>query len=356
VDESRIGPIRQAHPKAAFFTDFRKLIEAKGIDAVVVSTPDHMHASPTLMALRSGLHVFCEKPLTHTVKEARLVAEAAARHKRVTQMGTQIHAGSNYRRVVELIQSGAIGKVSEVHTWVGTTYHGNGKRPPADPVPKTLDWDLWCGTALDRPYSKAYVPFWWRRYWAFGGGALNDMACHHMDLPFWALKLRHPVRVSAEGSPPTEETCSEWTIVQYEFPGLQLTWYDGGRQPKLLSDLKIKWGGGNLFVGDKGMLLADYGNHRLLPEEKFKDFERPKPTIPDSVGHYKEWVMACKNGGPTTCNFDYSGALTECVLLGTVAYRSGKAFEWDPVEMKTKGAPEAQAFVSKEYRKGWEIS
>jgi predicted dehydrogenase len=367
VDESRLDKINTAHPQAAFYADFRKLIEAKGIDAVVVSTPDHMHAPPSLMALRAGLHVFCEKPLTHTVAEARLVAETAAKHKRVTQMGTQIHAGDNYRRVVELIQSGAIGKVSEVHTWVPTTYHGNGKRPKEDPIPKTLHWDLWLGTGLNRPCSLAkanrgtsgmvdgYVPFSWRGYWAFGGGALNDMACHHMDLPFWALKLRHPIRVSATGSPPTEETCSEWTIVEYEFPGVKLTWYDGGKQPRLLTDLKMKWGAGNLFVGDKGMLLADYSRRLLLPEDKFKGFQPPAPTIPNSVGHYKEWVEACKTGKPTTCNFDYSGALAECVLLGTVSYRSGKPFEWDAAGMKTKGAPEAQQFLTKEYRNGWEL-
>jgi predicted dehydrogenase len=367
VDESRLDKIKAAHPKAPFYADFRKLIDAKGLDAVVVSTPDHMHAPPTLMAMRAGLHVFCEKPLTHTVAEARLVAETAAKHKRVTQMGTQIHASDNYRRVVELIQSGAIGKVSEVHTWVPTTYHGNGKRPKEDSIPKSLHWDLWLGTGLDRPCSLAkvnrgssgavdgYVPFTWRGYWAFGGGALNDMACHHMDLPFWALKLRHPTRVSAAGSPPTDETCSEWTIVEYEFPGVKLTWYDGGKQPKLLADLKMKWGAGNLFVGDKGMLLADYNRRLLLPEEKFKGFQPPAPTIPNSVGHYKEWVEACKTGNLTTCNFDYSGALAECVLLGTVSYRSGKAFEWDAAGMKTRGAPEAQKWLSKEYRKGWEL-
>jgi predicted dehydrogenase len=366
VDESRTALFRKTFPKAAFFTDFRKLIEAKGLDAVVVSTPDHMHAPPTLLALNAGLHVF-QKPLTHTVKEARLVAETAKKKKLVTQMGTQIHAGPNYRRVVELIQGGAIGDVREVHTWVNTTYHGNGKRPKEDTVPATLNWDLWQGPAPERPYSRSrsphgsgpvdgYVPFTWRGYWVYGGGALNDMACHHMDLPFWALKLRHPTKVSAEGSPPNAETCSEWTIVRYEFPGgIKLTWYDGGKQPKLLADLKQKWGAGNLFVGDKGMLLADYGRHLLLPEEKFKDFRRPAPTIPDSIGHYKEWVEACKTGGPTTCNFDYSGALAECVLLGTVSYRSGKPFEWDAEKLKTKGAPEAEAFLTKEYRKGWEI-
>ena len=356
VDESRTGKFRDTFPKAAFFTDYRKLIDSKGLDAVLIATPDHTHALPTLLALRAGLHVYCEKPLTHTVAEARLVAETAAKHKRVTQMGTQIHAENNYRRVVELIQGGAIGKVAEVHTWVNTSYPGDGKRPVTQPIPKGLDWDLWLGPALERPYNKIYVPFHWRRFWTFGGGALNDMACHHIDLPFWALKLRHPTKVTAEGSAPTPETTAEWLKVRYEFPGVALTWYDGGKQPKLLADLKLnKWAAGNLFVGDKGMLIADYSKYLLLPEERFKDFRRPEQVIPSSIGHHKEWIEACKSGGPTTCNFDYSGALTECVLLGTVSYRSGKSFEWDAANLKTKGAPEAQQFVSKEYRKGWEV-
>jgi len=357
VDESRTGMFRTAHPKAAFYADFRKLLDAKGLDAVVVSTPDHMHALPTLMALRAGLHVYCEKPLTHTIAEARLIAETAAKHKRVTQMGTQIHAGTNYRRVVELIQSGAIGNVSEVHTWVPTVYNGNGQRPPEEAIPKTLHWDLWLGSALDRPYNKVYVPFSWRKFWTFGGGALNDMACHHMDLPFWALKLRAPTKVSATGSTPTPETASDWLTVQYDFPGVKLNWYDGGKRPKLVTDgTAPDWKAGNLFIGDKGMLIADYGRLMLLPEKQFAGFKPPAPTIPDSVGHHKEWVLACKTGGPTTCNFDYSGALTETVFLGTVAYRSGKSFEWDAANLKPKGAPEAEKFISKEYRKGWEVA
>ena len=176
VDECRIGKVRTTFPKAAFYTDFRKLIDAKGLDAVLIATPDHTHAPITLAAPRAGLHTYCEKPLTHTVAEARLIAETAKKQKRVTQMGTQIHAGNNYRRVVELIQSGAIGKVSEVHVWVGTSWGGDGKRPPTDEIPKTLHWDLWLGPAKERPFSKAYVPFHWRRFWAFGGGAPNDMA------------------------------------------------------------------------------------------------------------------------------------------------------------------------------------
>jgi predicted dehydrogenase len=361
VDENRTGTARKFAPDAKFYTDFRKLIDHKGLDAVMVATPDHTHAVATLTALRAGLHVFCEKPLTHNVYEARLVAETAAKKKRVTQMGTQIHAGDNYRRVVELIRSGAIGTVSEVHVWCGKSW-GGGDRPKETPdIPKGLHWDLWLGPAPYRPYHPAYVPFNWRGWWDFGGGTLADMACHHMDLPFWALGLRHPTKVSAEGPPLKPETTAKWQIVHYDFPArgdapaVRLTWYDGGkRPPQFAQGLLPKWGDGNLFVGTKGMLLADYNKHVLLPEKDFADFKPPRPTIPSSVGHYKEWVEACKTGGPTTCNFTYSGALTEAVLLGNVSYRLGKPIEWDAKNLKAS-EPEAEKFLRTEYRKGWTL-
>jgi predicted dehydrogenase len=358
VDEKRTGKAREHAPQATFYTDFRKLIDHKGLDAVLVATPDHTHAVATLAALRAGLHVFCEKPLTHNVYEARLVAETAARKKRVTQMGTQIHAGDNYRRVVELIQGGAIGTVRECHVWCDRSWGGRSRLPEA-PIPKGLHYDLWLGPAPYRPYNAAYVPYNWRGWWDFGGGTLADMACHHMDLPFWALHLRAPTRVAAEGPPPDAETAAKWLIVRYEFPArgelpaLPLTWYDGGkRPPQFAQGLLPKWGDGNLFVGTKGMLLADYNRHRLLPEKDFADFTPPRPTIPASVGHYKEWVEACKSGGPTTCNFDYAGALTEAVLLGNVSYRVGKPLTWDAKNLKTNEA-DAEKFLRTEYRKGW---
>jgi predicted dehydrogenase len=354
---------RKKYPKAKFYTDFRKLIDAGGLDALVVSTPDHTHALPTLRALQAGLHVFCEKPLTHTVQEARLVAETAARKERVTQMGTQIHAGANYRRVVELIQAEVIGAVREVHAWVPTTY-GGGARPRERPkVPAGLEWDLWLGPAPERPYHGTYVPFYWRKWWDFGGGALNDMACHYVDLPFWALKLRHPTRVSAEGSPKEAhaETAAVSLKVSYDFPArdklpaVKLTWYDGGGKPPLITEGKVpKWNSGVLFVGSKGMLLADYNNRLLLPEKDFRGFKAPKASIKDSVGHYKEWVEACKGGGATTCNFDYSGALTEAVLLGTVSYRLGKPFDWDAKKLKAS-EPGADKYLRKTYRKPWTL-
>jgi predicted dehydrogenase len=363
VDTQRKQVVEQIkrHSRAKFYTDFRKMIDAGGLDAVLVATPDHTHAHPTLTALRAGLHVFCEKPLTHTVEEARLVAQTAAKHKRVTQMGTQIHAGSNYRRVVELVQSGAIGPVTEVHVWVNTRWDAGDRPKETQPIPPGLEYDLWLGPAPFRPYHSAYIPFHWRRWWDFGGGALNDMACHYVDLPFWALQLRHPTSVEAEGPPPHPEGCPAWRIVRYQFPArdkmpaVKLTWYDGGKQPSLLKDLGIKgWPAGVLFVGEKGQLLANYGQRKLLPEDKYKDFVAPKPTIAESVGHYKEWVEACKTGGSTTCSFDYSGPLTETVLLGTVAYRLGKGFSWDSAAFKAS-EPEAERYIRKVYRKGWEL-
>lgn len=362
VDEKRAGKAREQFPQAKFYTDFRQLLDQKGIDAVVVATPDHTHAVATMMALKAGLHVYCEKPLTHTVHEARLVAEMAAKQKRVTQMGTQIHAGTNYRRVVELIQAGAIGPVSEVHVWCGKSW-GGGDRPKDTPaVPEGLHYDLWLGPAPQRPYHPAYVPFNWRKFWDFGGGTLADMACHYMDLPFWALKLRHPIKVTAEGPPPNPETAAVALAVTYEFaardsfPPVKLTWYDGGKRPALFAEGKLpKWGDGVLFVGAKGMLLADYNNRKLLPEKDFEGFTPSAPTIANSIGHHKEWVEACKNGGATTCNFDYSGALTETVLLGNVAYRLGRRIAWDAKNLKAVGESEADKLIQKEYRKPWTL-
>jgi predicted dehydrogenase len=361
VDETLSGKARKKFPKAKFYTDFRKMIDDKGLDAVLCATPDHTHFPISYRAVEAGLHIYCEKPLTHTVWEARKLSEAVKAKKLVSQMGTQIHAGNNYRRVAEIIRAGKIGTVKEVHVWVGGAWNGNGKRPETKPVPKGLDWDLWLGPVEERPYAPEYHPFQWRRYWAFGGGRMADMACHHMDLPFWALNLRHPSKVTATGSTPNPETCADWIQCEYEFPArgeqppVTLTWYDGDKRPKYFAEGKLpKWGDGTLFVGDKGMLLASYGNYVVLPDSLGKVVG--DNSIPNSIGHHKEWIEAIKTNGPTTCNFDYSGALTEAVLLGVVSYRVGKPLEWDAVNLKAKGVPEADAFIKKAYRKGWEIS
>jgi predicted dehydrogenase len=361
-DVEREVPAR--FPAARTYNDYRELIdkEAGKVDAIVVSTADHHHAPATIRAIRSKMHVYCEKPLTHTVAEARLVAEEAKKAGVATQMGTQIHAGDNYRRVVEIIRAGAIGAVHEVHVWVGKNW-GGGKRPEGTQAPPaTLHWDLWLGPAPVRPFwPGVYHPAQWRRWWDFGNGTLGDMGCHYMDLPFWALDLRHPTAVEAEGDLADSETCPLGLVVRYEFPAraaqppVKFTWYDGNKTPTEVAGLKVP-GSGVMFVGEGGMLFADYDTHRFFPQEKFAGFKPPAQTIPKSIGHYAEWITACREGTPTTCNFDYSGALSEAVLLGSVAYRAGKRIEWDAAALRAPNCPEAEAFIRKQYRPGWEVT
>ncbi|MEX2381797.1 MAG: Gfo/Idh/MocA family oxidoreductase [Opitutales bacterium] len=362
VDATYLAGAAERFPQAATYKDFRRVLDRNDIDAVVIATPDHTHAVAAVAALESGRHVYCEKPLARTISETRAISEAARSHNRVTQMGTQIHAGGNYRRVVELVQSGAIGPVREVHVWVGGGF-GNKERPTdTPPVPEHLDYDLWLGPVPHRPYHPEYVPFHWRHWWAFGGGTLGDLGCHHMDLAHWALDLRHPLTARAEGPPVHAESAPHWLTVDYEYPNrgesppVNLTWYHGGRRPPQFAEgLLPEWGDGTLFVGEEGMLLASYGGHVLLPEEKFSDFTRPEPFIPDSIGHHMEWIEACKNGSATTCNFDYSGALTEAVLLGNVAFRAGKKVEWDPENLRIRNGTEAEQFLVHQYRDGWSL-
>ncbi len=364
VDENHLKVAAERFPSAKKYRDFRRLLDQKEIDAVVISTPDHTHAVAAVAALTSGRHVYCEKPLTRTVSESRIVTEAARKQKLVTQIGTQIHAGNNYRRVVELVKSGAIGRIAEVHVWANASY-GNVEWPvETAELPAQIDYDLWLGPVEYRFYSPAYLHFKWRNWWAFGGGALADFGCHYMDLPFWALDLKYPNSVEPVDGPPVDrERTPPWLIVRYEYParkewpGLKLTWYHGGRQPSsLLSDEQAnQWRSGVLFVGEKGRLLADYGRHQLLPERDFADFKRPEPFIPDSIGHHKEWIEAIKTGGETTCHFGYSGPLTEAALLGNVAYRAGKKLEWDAGKLEAGNCPEAEQFIRHHYRKGWKL-
>ena len=362
VDDRNLARAAARFPQARKYNDFRRMFDAleRQIDAVLVGTPDHIHAPASVMAMKMGKHCYCEKPLTLTVAEARTMAQIAARKGLATQMGTQIHAGNNYRRVVEIIQSGAIGPVREVHVWVGKGW-GGGKRPTdTPPVPGYLHWDLWLGPAPYRPYHPAYLPREWRRWWDFGGGTLADMACHYTDLPFWALDLRYPETIEAEGPPVDPETCPNGLIVRYEYPArgdmppVKLTWYDGNLAPKEVAGEKVL-GSGVMFVGDKGKMFANYGSYQLLPKAQFADFQPPPQTIPNSMGHHAEWIKACKEGTPTTCNFDYSGALTEAVLLGNVAYRVGKKIEWDTQKLQVTNCPEAAQYLSYEYRSGWTL-
>jgi predicted dehydrogenase len=379
VNETNLRAATARHPKARQFADFRKLYDhANDFDAVVVSTCEHTHAFATLPALELGKHVYCQKPLTHSIYEARVIRLAAAKAKVATQMGTQIHAGDNYRRVVELVQTGAIGPVREAHVWVSRAWgrqsaddvkkHGDivalQERPAtSETVPGWLDWELWLGPAPERPFNGVYVPGpKWYRWWDFGNGTMSDLGSHWIDLPFWALGLKHPLTIEAQGPPPHPELAPASMQVTYEYgprgdqPPVRLTWYQGTNKPAILGEGRIPaWGNGVLFVGDKGLLLADYGKHVLLPEDQFAGFERPEPYLPASLGHYKEWLHACRSGAPTTCNFDYAGWLTEANHLGNVAFRAGKKLEWDADKMRATNAPEADPLIRREYRKGWNL-
>lgn len=385
VQQSHIDKAAASFPEARTFRDFRVMYDKLSdgaFDAVVVSTTEHTHAFATLPALKRKKHVYCEKPLTHNVREARLITEAAQSAQVVTQMGTQIHASNNYRRVVELVQSGALGKVSEVHVWVGRAW---GRQSPeeaalnkdivtvlerpteAQPVPAGLDWDLWLGPAPQRPFHEVYVPGpKWYRWWDFANGTMSDLGSHWIDLPFWALKLDAPRTVEASGPPPHPELAPASMTATYEYgprgemPACKLSWYQGADKPALLKSGRIPaWQSGVLFVGSKAMLLSDYSRHQLLVDgaalPQFSDFEMPPKSIPDSLGHYAEWIIACKTGSPTTCPFSYSGLLTEANHLGNVAYRAGKKITWDSRTLRISNAPDAEQFLGREYRKGWSL-
>jgi len=371
VDQHRAAAAFAEFPRAKKYHDFRKMLAQlpHQIDAMVVSTPDHTHAPAVAMALKMDKHCYCEKPLAHTVYEARTLAELAAQKNVATQIGTQMHASDNYRRAVELVTCGAIGPVSEVHVWCGKDRSARPRSDKPIAVPATLDWDLWLGPAPFRPYDPCYVPGQWRWWWSFANGLLGDMGCHYMDLPFWALRLRHPTSVEAEGPAVHPETTPRLLTVRYQFPArddlppVDLTWHHGPVPPAVLKEKNLpiwKRGGsgpesGVLFVGSDGMLMADFDRRKLFPESKFADFQPPEPTIPDSPGHHQEWITACKTGGPTTCNFDYSGALTEAVLLGNVAFRTGRKLQWDDAILRAPNCPEADMFLRREYRDGWTL-
>lgn len=370
-------------PAAKEYRDFRKLYEQQpDIDAVVVSTCEHTHAYATMPALLSRKPVYCEKPLTQNVLEAHTIMEAARKAGVPTQMGTQIHGMSNYRRVVELVQSGAIGKVHECHTWVSRAW---GLQPKEDAEkygdkvvvterpkeamtpPPYLDWDLWIGPAPYRPYHEIYVPGpKWYRWWDFGNGTMSDLGSHWNDLPWWALKLDAPLTVesTSPNGPAHPEIAPASLTAVYEYgprgdmPACKVFWHQGVNKPEIWkTDPEIqKWANGVLFIGDKGMLVSDYGKHKLLPEDKFKDFTPPAPFIADSPGQHREWLNAITGGTPTGSPFaEYAGPLTIANHLGNVAYRVGKKIEWDRVNLTIKNAPEAARFLGRKPREGWSL-
>ena len=374
IDESKnhLGRAAEKVPDAKRFTDWRKLLDAaREFDAVTVSTPDHMHAPVSLPMMARGKHVFCQKPLTHTVHEARQMRLAAKKYGVVTQMGNQIQSHEIYRTAVKLVHDGVIGKVKEVHSWQAGRMQWMlvADRPEGkDPLPETVHWDGFLGVAPERPYKKGiYHPFNWRAWQDYSNGQLGDFGCHILDPVFLALGLTAPTSVRGESSPMNREVWYKWSTVHYEFPGtertadrtLKLTWYDGeGKLPpreKLGIGAKTKLpGAGSLLIGQKGSLLVPHmGQPRLLPEETFAGFKIEK--VPH-IDHYVGWADACRGEGKTGSHFDYAGPLTEAVLLGTVAIRvPGETLTWDAAAMKVTNSPKADGLLRKAYRKGWEV-
>jgi len=401
VDKNHAAHIFEKYPQAKQYTDYRKMLEEmKEIDGVVVATPDHLHAFVAMEAIRHGKHVYCEKPLTHSVWEARQLAKAAREAKVVTQMGNQGQASRETRHMCELVWSGVIGPVHEAHIWTDRPSNGLFKeywpqgvsRPKDTPsVPETLDWDLWLGPAPERPFNPAYLPFKWRGWWDFGTGALGDIGCHSMDPVFRALKLGAPLTIQAASTRVNEETFPLGSIVTYQFPArsaavqannvhvaemsgpraggikmpaCKLVWYDGGLRPprpELLPEGAKMGDNGKLLVGEKGFILSNV-NNLVFPAACAKKAEAISRSIPPSPGHYKEWITACKGGKKPGSNFDWAGPLAESVLLGNVAMRVQLREEltigrlmWDSEQLKFTNIEDANKFVRREYRAGWTL-
>jgi predicted dehydrogenase len=355
--------------RCAAYEDFRVMLEKeKAIDAVLCATPDHLHAYVSVLAMRAGKHVYCEKPLTHNIWEARQVAKVARETGVATQMGNQGHATGGMRATLEWIGAGTIGPVHEVHAWVGAgRWNPTLAACPKDtpPVPAGLNWDLWLGPRASRPFHPAYFPVAWRDFWAFGSTNLGDFGCHDLDAACWALDLQTPRSVEARSAGPTDADIGpHGSIAYYHFgprgdrPPVKVTWYDGGlgpERPEGLREGERLPPRGVLFVGEKGVLFCGGagGDPRLLAPA---DAPRPSPSLPRSPGHHREWIDACKGGKPPGSNFGYGARLTEIVLLGVLALRTGRKIEWDAADLKAKGVPAADAIIKEEYRKGWEVA
>ncbi|MEI7908443.1 MAG: Gfo/Idh/MocA family oxidoreductase [Verrucomicrobiota bacterium] len=398
VDWGYAGPVFDHYPNAKRFKDYRKMLdEMPEIDAVVIATPDHHHAPAAMAAIQHGKHVYCEKPLTHSVWEARLVAEAARNAKVATQMGNSGQASAETRRLCELVWAGAIGKVLEAHIWTDRPSHGlfdeywpQGVGRPSEqpPVPGTLDWDLWLGPAPNRPFHTAYLPFKWRGWWDFGTGALGDIGCHACDPVFRALKLGAPITVQGASTRVNGETFPLGSMVTYEFPArdaqaqafnthvqgmsgaaagavemppCKLVWYDGGLRPQRpagLPERATMGDNGTLLIGEHGFILGN----TVFPEARAREVGDIPSTLPRSPGHYQEWISACKGGPPAGANFNWAGPLAEAVLLGNIALRrelreklTRCKLQWDSANLKFTNLEEANAFIRREYRAGWSL-
>lgn len=369
VDEQRAGETFRALPEVPKYTDYRVMLEKqKDIDAVVIAIPDHMHAFVAMAAMQLGKHVYVEKPMAHTIAEAHLMAETARRQKVATQMGNQGHSMAGVWALEQMLESGIIGEVRTVYSWTDRPHWPQGSDRPADnpPVPPTLNWDLWLGGAPERPYHPAYVPHKWRGWWDFGCCAMGDMGCHVLDPPYTGLQLGAPTRVSAETSGVNDETGPVWSIITFEFPErgkrppVTLTWYDGGKLPPrpdgVPADVVLgDKDGGSLFIGEKGMItVGTYGNRpRFLSPDMQQEWEAKAPEPKGAVGHHRSWIEACKGGKPALSNFEYAAPFTEVVLLGNVAMRASGPIDWDTKSKRVTNLPEANRFISGEYRAGW---
>lgn len=369
VRQEAIDGALKDFPEAKPYHDFRRMLDKMDhqIDAVVVSTPDHTHAAASVMAMKMGKHVYCEKPLTYSIHEARVMRDTARKYGVATQMGNQGTSDGGFREAVELVRSGALGDVFEVHVWSNRPVWPQGIERPKEtpPVPPGLHWDLWLGPAPARPYHQCYQPFNWRGWIDFGTGALGDMGCHTLNMPFMALNLRDPIAVEAEVFDMTSETFPKRSIVEFMFPErdglrtLRLKWYDGGLKPSadVLYGRELP-GSGAVLIGSKGRMFLknDYGGeYELLPEQRFVDHRKPPQTLPRSPGHHAEWIRACKGGEPAMSNFDYSSALTETILLGNLAIVTGRPIYWDAENMRAINCPTADYYINRPYRAGWTL-
>ncbi len=370
-------------PNAKRYSDWRKLLDAeKTIDAVLVSTPDHNHAIISIAAMRLGKHVYSEKPLAHSIWEVREMARVAAETKLATQMGTQGHAYEGTRRAVEVLRAGLIGEVKELHVWTdrpaGWWPQGVLRPTESQPVPPGLDWEVWLGPAAQRPYNEAYVPFKWRGFWDFGTGAIGDMGIHNLDTAYWGLELGIPTEVTVKdcspqlNAPETKETAPLWSIIELKFPAqngkppVTMMWYDGGKLPpeELFQGEKlIGRDGGSLVIGSKGTLFTRtwHGGENeadmflLLPRKQFEGVQMPTPSLSRPKSHHFEWVDACRGRGKTMSDFGYASRLSESLLLGDVALRTGKPIQWDSSAMRATNAPEADPFIKPTFRQGWSL-
>lgn len=361
----------ERHRDCKVYIDYRAMLEKAGkdIDGILIATPNHVHAVAAMAGIGAGKHVYCEKPLTHSVYEARRLAQAAREAKVATQMGNQGHSSDDIRQAVEWIRDGAIGKVHEVHAWRGGPRRMTLTTRPTEtpPLPKGLHWDLWLGPAKERPYHPAYAPLLFHYWWDFGSGTLGNFGCHTLDTAVWALDLKYPAMVEASSTELSDETTPEAAMYHYKFPArgeqppLDLHWYDGGLMPPrpdcLEPEKDLPRDGGSLMVGEKGAILSGIwsASPRIIPEKRMQEYRPPPATIPRSKGHYRDWIDACKGGPPASSNFDYAARLTEIVLLGSVALRTGATIYWDGPQMKATNTAEAEPHIHGYFRKGWEV-